>query len=276
MHFVVHDYVMYNNDLTLQEKLLFSYVEGFHDNQEKTFYASNKHISKLFNISTRRVSSIVSSLQSKGYITVGYNYVNKTKEIKNRFLYINNVMLNAMKNSMEQSDVGGIDNSFHTLVKKPSTNNKVDIAKKKKDFDFWYSGYPRKSGKAPALAYWLKNYDTIIKEIDMNHCKSAYADREKQYIPHASTYLKQKRWEDEIVKQVPKKEKIDLKDYKMSTTGHYIAYCSKCNDSSFHTQWTLREDSPCCKVKLNAKKKVNNGIKRQPNVLQSSERRAVL
>ena len=83
MHFVVHDYVMFNDELTLQEKCLFSYVEGFHDNQEKTFYASNKHIGRLLNISTRRVSSIISNLQSKGYINVGYSYVNDTKQIKN-------------------------------------------------------------------------------------------------------------------------------------------------------------------------------------------------
>ena len=65
MHFVVHDYVMFNDELTLQEKCLFSYVEGFHDNQEKTFYASNKHIGRLLNISTRRVSSIISKIVSE-------------------------------------------------------------------------------------------------------------------------------------------------------------------------------------------------------------------
>ena len=115
---------------------MFSYIEGFHDNQEKTFYASNKHISKLLNISTRRISSIVSNLQQKGYITIGYNYVNETKEIKNRFLYLNPDRLKARKEGIERSDAGGIEGSVHRVVKEPSTNSKVDITKKKKDFDF--------------------------------------------------------------------------------------------------------------------------------------------
>lgn len=276
MHFVVHDYVMYNDELTLQEKCLFSYIEGFHDNQEKTFYASNKHISKLLNVSVRRVSSIVSSLQDKGYISVEYQYVNSTKEIKNRFLYLNDLRLREMKSAIETSVVGGIEESFHTVVKKPSTNNKVDIVKKKKDFDLWYSNYPRKTGKAPALTYWIKNYDTIIKEIDMEHCKKAYEGREKQYIPHASTYLNQKRWEDEIVQHIPKKEKINLEEYKMSTTGHYIGYCDSCDESAFYKQWDLGKESSCCTAKINPKKKVNNGIKRQPNIQQDCSVRAVL
>ncbi len=271
MHFVVHDYIMFNDELTLQEKCLFSYVEGFHDNQEKTFYASNKHLSKLFNVTPRRISGIISSLVNKGYVTLGYDYVNKSKEIKNRFIYINDFRLNQMKLSIETNFKGGGEESFVGVVKEPSTNNKVDIAKKRKEFDLWYLNYPRKTGKAPALDYWIKNYDSIIKEINTGHCKTAYLETEKQFIPHPLTYLKQKRWEDEIIKRVNKKERINLKDYSMSTTGHYIGYCDKCDESAFYKQWDLDKESNCCTAKINAKKKVNNGtrVKRQSYIQQN-------
>ena len=35
-------------------------------------------------------------------------------------------------------------------------------------------------------------------------------------------------------------------NYKTTTTGHFIGYCEKCNESSFYNQYNLKGDSVCC------------------------------
>ena len=37
----------------------------------------------------------------------------------------------------------------------------------------------------------------------------------------------------------------------MTTTGHYIGYCQKCNTSSFYKEFEIKSsDSMCCNSKL--------------------------
>ena len=52
------------------------------------------------------------------------------------------------------------------------------------------------------------------------------------------------------------KPKSNISEYKTSTSGHYIGYCDKCNESSFYKEFNLKGDSACCSAKINAKRKV--------------------
>jgi len=67
----------------------------------------------------------------------------------------------------------------------------------------WYSTYRRKKSKAQALTYWrnlsrteqldcIKRTNLFFKEHDDMILKG-----KKMYIPHASTWINQRRWEDE-------------------------------------------------------------------------------
>ena len=42
------------------------------------------------------------------------------------------------------------------------------------------------------------------------------------------------------------KTKKPVIGYKTTTSGHYIGYCNKCNESSFYKEFDLRGDSVCC------------------------------
>lgn len=69
--------------------------------------------------------------------------------------------------------------------------------------DFWPL-YPRKAGKADALRAWLKlkpGNDLTIQIMEAVHaqCLHNWKGQDIQYIPHASTWLNNRRWEDEIV-----------------------------------------------------------------------------
>lgn len=72
--------------------------------------------------------------------------------------------------------------------------------------DFWKL-YPRKVAKAEAMKAWAKvKEEDRTKAIEAlpNHSR-LWEDRDKQFIPHAATWIRGIRWEDEIeVVQKPK------------------------------------------------------------------------
>lgn len=64
--------------------------------------------------------------------------------------------------------------------------------------DFW-NAYPNKKGKQPALKKWLRgNFDwaVIQKTLEQQKRLRDWVKCDGKYIPHATTYLNQKRWED--------------------------------------------------------------------------------
>jgi hypothetical protein len=71
------------------------------------------------------------------------------------------------------------------------------------DFEVWWSAYPRKVGKFEARKAYLKvlharlvTPDALLLAI-VCYAKSV-EHTEKCFVLHASTYLNQRRWEDEI------------------------------------------------------------------------------
>ncbi|MEE9223021.1 MAG: YdaU family protein [Nitrosomonadaceae bacterium] len=97
---------------------------------------------------------------------------------------------------------------------KPLTTNQEPITKKQippkspkgdhNRFDEFYLAYPRKAARAQALKTWnkLKLDDDLINRILQDipiRIKSGEFDvNDKTHIPHPSTYLNGRRWEDEI------------------------------------------------------------------------------
>ena len=81
-------------------------------------------------------------------------------------------------------------------------------------FDEFWMLYPRKVAKASARKVWQKlteEQQLLAAKAISNHCQYWKAkETALDYIPHASTWLNQERWEDELVVE-PKKEKIDKK-----------------------------------------------------------------
>ncbi len=69
-------------------------------------------------------------------------------------------------------------------------------------FDDFWSNYPRKVGKGAAERAWktaIKKAPpaTILVGLDKSIDEWVAKGTEKQFIPHASTWLNQRRWEDE-------------------------------------------------------------------------------
>ena len=70
--------------------------------------------------------------------------------------------------------------------------------------DFW-KVYPNKVKKKDALSAWKsgkldKIADTIIEDVQ-RRCETDWKGQDMHYIPHPTTYLHQRRWEDETQPQ---------------------------------------------------------------------------
>jgi len=71
------------------------------------------------------------------------------------------------------------------------------------DFDVFWARYPKKVGKGGAQSAWNKikkpseTLDAIIASLEWQKQSDQWTKENGQYIPNPSTYLNQKRWEDE-------------------------------------------------------------------------------
>ena len=77
-------------------------------------------------------------------------------------------------------------------------------------FDRFWTAYPRHTSKAPARKAFAKlNPDdallsVMLDAIERQKASAQWSD--PQYIPHPSTWINQRRWEDEVVQSKPKAE----------------------------------------------------------------------
>ena len=78
---------------------------------------------------------------------------------------------------------------------------------KENKFDKFWKLYPRKVSKFSAKRTWNRLKNEEIEEIFkvMSGHIIRWREKEIKYVPHPSTWLNQKRWEDEL-EPIPKKE----------------------------------------------------------------------
>ena len=76
-----------SENLSVIEKMMLAEIDSFE--KAKGCFASNRYFAEFFKMSSRRVTQIVSSLETKGYIHTSFNYIGETKGIKSRTIKIN-------------------------------------------------------------------------------------------------------------------------------------------------------------------------------------------
>ena len=121
-------------------------------------------------------------------------------------------------------------------------------------FDKFYNAYPRKVGRYTAERSF-KRLSKKDREDAYNGLKGYLkfwkaSETEKQFIMHPSTFINQRRWEDEI--ELP----IEKKIFKYDATGKFfMAYCDKCRVSDFYNDYEIKGESRCCDADLLPKRK---------------------
>jgi len=69
-------------------------------------------------------------------------------------------------------------------------------------FDAFWSAYPRKTDKVKAKRSFLRLTKTE-QELAVSNIQRLYSETPAQFIPHPSTYLNGKRWEDQAIDRKP-------------------------------------------------------------------------
>jgi uncharacterized protein YdaU (DUF1376 family) len=92
-----------------------------------------------------------------------------------------------------------------TVNRKPKTSSSSSSAPMDVDrfADFW-TAYPRKVAKPEALKAWIKikpddeTADAIMRGLDAAKQSRDWTKDDGQFIPHPTTWLNQRRWEDQL------------------------------------------------------------------------------
>jgi len=94
-----------------------------------------------------------------------------------------------------------------TNNQEPITNNKINnkTIVAYTDFELFWDIYPRRTDKTKAKAAWLrlKPDDSLLTKISSNIAArisaGEWAEGRMNFIPHPTTYLNNRRWEDEVM-----------------------------------------------------------------------------
>jgi predicted transcriptional regulator len=113
----------------------------------------------------------------------------------------NNTNINLISNTIDHQSM--ID-AKKTSKKEQKTIDKVNgtakLDTKLKGFDEFWSIYPRKVGKKPAMKSWktqgcYKDIEQILEDVK-NRAEYQWKGKDQQFVPHPSTFINQRRWED--------------------------------------------------------------------------------
>lgn len=202
--------VRYDTKLKPLARLLFAEITAL-CNKEGYCWAGNQYFADLYEVDKTTVSGWIGQLKTRGYLTVQMQYKEGSKQILNRYIKINGEAIDKIINTSPENDLYPIDQKAKVNTTINNTfNNTVN------SFDTFWNLYPRKAGKANAKKAWQKlNPDCSVMELIAENiadrlAKGEWTKDKESYILHASTFLNQNRWEDEVLeKQHERPKSID-------------------------------------------------------------------
>lgn len=182
--------------LNAMEKIILAEIDSL-DNSEDGCWASNEYLAQFCQCSAWKVSSAVSKLVKLGFLKV-VSFDGRRRKIKSCLTFF----------KMQTFENQKADDRKSKEINTNKESKKESISRKRADDDFsqgfddFWSLYPRKVVKQTARKIWAKLkpdddlQQTILSDI-RRRVKGEWNGKDMQYIPHPSTYLNQRRWEDE-------------------------------------------------------------------------------
>lgn len=172
----------------------------FHDGQYWT-YNSAKAFTKLFPYaSQQQIQRALKRLEDAGVLKIGTYNANPYDHTK----WYSTVIIDS--SNLINQEVK-IDQPSSTDVN-TDVNSKREIASREDlSFDIFWKAYPKKTNKEFAKRVFAKLkvdrdlLDKIINSLSIQ-TRTIWKDKDTQYIPHPSTWLNGKRWEDEVAAPV--------------------------------------------------------------------------
>lgn len=194
--------------LNALDKVILTEIISLDDDVEHC-HAGNDYLAKFCQCSESKVTKTIAKLIELGYIKV-HSFDGRVRKLRGCIGFF----------TMRDSTI--YETAEHN-VRPININNNIDIKsnttkRAPRDFpgfdDFW-NVYPNKVKKNDAKKIWNKLkpdnslLQAILKDID-RRVRGEWKDIDKHYIPHPTTYLNQRRWEDEPYTQDDKPVERDL------------------------------------------------------------------
>lgn len=118
--------VRYDKDLKANEKLLYGEITALAQMQGYC-WASNSYFAELYGVSKETVSRWISKLDKKGYIRTKVLYVENSKQIDKRFIYISDTPIDKKINTPSQNRHDPIDENVKSPIDKKVKDNITSI-----------------------------------------------------------------------------------------------------------------------------------------------------
>ena len=221
---IVPAVVRYDRNVIPAARLLYGEITAL-CNQMGYCWAGNSYFEDLYGVSNTTVTSWINSLVKSGHITRTLIYKEGTKQIVQRRLYIVDADTKEILLRGASFPAEATQEKLPTPTQEKLPDNNTDINNKDnitfnsiEHFDSFWKFYPRKAGKSQAMVAWRKltlDQPTLIAiatNIQTRIASGEWAEENMQYIPHASTFLNQKRWEDEVITKKAKGKSSSIRN----------------------------------------------------------------
>ena len=170
-----------SKELKALEKMFFIEIDSL-DCKQRCF-ASNAHFSDLFGITKQRCSQIIASLEEKIYIKT--TLIREGKQVKKRIIKVSRKFDRGIKKTGQ----GYQENA-------KGTNTKEQYKETICAFDAFWNKWPKKKDKQKAQSAFNK-LTNIDRQLAIDGVDNFVKGKEIKYITIPTTYLNNKRWEDE-------------------------------------------------------------------------------
>lgn len=182
--------------LNALEKVILTEIHSL-DKGEDHCWAGNEYLAQFCQCSTSKVTKAVSKLIELGYVKV-HSFDGRIRRLRSCIVFCT-LQSSKKYDSAEQNLLP--TNTKNSLEDK-HTQRKNAKSVFTEGFDDFWAVYPRAVNKQKAREAWAKlKPDEVIRDkiiSDIRRRKNGeWDDIEARYIPHPSTYLNQRRWEDE-------------------------------------------------------------------------------
>lgn len=211
---VIPSPVRYDEALTPSDKLLYGEISSL-TNKFGYCFASNAYFAELYGLTERTIRRMLADLQENGYIRIeDGNGGRGRRRIYAGINPLSPAAPNPDKNVLEpgQKCPGNPDKNVRRNNKYINQENNPPKAPQGAGADIWdkaawdrfWAIYPRKVDKAKAIRAWNKlKADRKLMQIMSAALKAQRASEEwrrdnGRAIPYPSTWLNNRRWEDEL------------------------------------------------------------------------------
>ena len=184
-------------------KLILLMLANYSDENHQT-YPSYKHLAKICHCADRTAMRAVKELAAKGFLEIQPRFTTDGKQTSNIFILsvrgdrddrvgVTQTTPNTVRDIQVENTGGGDINDTPTAIR-------INRNGYPENFEHWWTAYPRSDGsKRKAFETWQRVVGREIEaeELFLKTCDYSRTThgKDKKFIPHAVTWLNQRRWE---------------------------------------------------------------------------------